>query len=154
MATPLVKYLAQFLLIVTVPEHNTTKLCPLCHCEAEYADKKKGIRSFVCKACPVAGKDFFYDRDYGAASNIHYKAEYYIRSGGLFPVEFITIKQRRKREELWGMYLQEREKELQTMHNEPEEDVVNLQLQLSSARTIVRSDGADARSASGVKTNE
>ncbi len=96
LATPLVKYLAQFLLLVTVPEHNTTKLCPLCHCPAEYANKKTGIRSFVCKACPVAGKDFFYDRDYGAASSIHYKAEFYIRSGGLYPAEFITIKERRK----------------------------------------------------------
>lgn len=71
LATPLVKYLAQFLLLVTVPEHNTTKLCPLCHCESDYFDPKRGKRAFVCKACPVACKDFKYDRDYGAASNIH-----------------------------------------------------------------------------------
>jgi hypothetical protein len=99
--TPLVKYLAQFLLIVLVPEHNTTKLCPLCHRETQFANKHQEIRSKVCKSCPVAGKDFFYDRDYGAASNIQYKAEFFVRSGGLYPAEFITIEQHRERRELF-----------------------------------------------------
>ena len=49
----------------------------------------------------MAGKDFFYDRDYGAASNIQYKAEFFVRSGGLYPAEFITIEQQRERRELF-----------------------------------------------------
>ncbi len=133
------KYLAQFLLLVTVPEHNTIKLCPLCHCPAEYANHKKGIRSFVCKACPVAGKDFFYERDYGAASNIHYKAEFYIRFGGLYPAEFITVKQRQKRQEVWDEYVTlEREKALETTHSEPEKDAVNLKRQAAAVDTSNR----------------
>ena len=102
----LVKYLAQFLLIVTVPEHNTTKLCPLCHCETQFANKRE-IRSKVCRKCPVAGKDFFYDRDYGAASNMQYKAEFFVRSGGYYPAEYITVKERERRATLFDDFLRD-----------------------------------------------
>ena len=101
-----VKYLAQFLLIVTVPEHNTTKLCPLCHCETQFANKRE-IRSKVCRNCPVAGKDFFYDRDYGAASNLQYKAEFFVRSGGYYPAEYITVKERKQRATLFDNFLRD-----------------------------------------------
>ena len=105
-ATRLIKYLAQFLLIVTVPEHNTTKLCPLCHCETQFANKRE-IRSKVCRKCPVAGKDFFYDRDYGAASNMQYKAEFFVRSGGYYPAEYITVKEREQRATLFDDFLRD-----------------------------------------------
>ncbi len=103
-ATPLIKYLAQFLLLVTVPEHNTSKLCPLCHCETQFANKRE-IRTKVCHGCVVAGKDFFFDRDYGAASNLQYKAEFFVRSGGYYPVEYITDKERRQRAKLFDDFL-------------------------------------------------
>ncbi len=144
MATPLIKYLAQFLLIVKVPEHNTTKLCPLCHCETQFANDQQEIRSKVCRDCPVAGKDFFYDRDYGAASNIQYKAEFFVRSGGLYPAEFITIKQRLMREELFAELFDGVVKQ-----GEPEEDALNLEMQ---AAVVDASDRDDANSASEVET--
>jgi hypothetical protein len=102
-ATPLIKYLAQFLLLVKVPEHNTTKLCPLCHCETGFANKRE-IRSKVCKNCPVHGGDFFYDRDFGSASNIQYKAEFFVRSGGYYPAEYISIKERKARAKLFDNF--------------------------------------------------
>ena len=105
-AAPLIKYLAQFLLLVTVPEHNTTKLCPLCHCETKFANKRE-IRSKVCKSCPVAGKDFFYDRDYGAASNLQFKAEFFVRSGGYYPAQYITVKERKRRAKLFDTFMRD-----------------------------------------------
>ena len=103
-ATPLIKYLAQFLLLVKIPEHNTSKLCPLCHCETQFANNRE-VRSKVCKNCPVAGKDFFFDCDYGAASNMQYKAEFFVRSGGYYPAEYISIKERKKREKLFDDFM-------------------------------------------------
>ncbi len=108
MTTPLVKYLAQFFLIVLVPEDFTSQGCPPCHRKTEFASKESW-RGKVCKNCPVAGKDFFFDRDYGAASNIHFKAVFYMRSGGFYPPQYITKKELGKRKKLVLQFLTELE---------------------------------------------
>ena len=77
-----------------------SKLCPQCHCKTQYANTRE-IRSKVCKNCPVAGKDFYFDRDYGAASNLQYKAEFYVCLGSYYPAEYITVKQRKQRAKLF-----------------------------------------------------
>jgi hypothetical protein len=97
MATPLVKYLAQFFLIVLTDEDYTSQLCPLCHHQTEFA-RDSEIRSKVCKNCPVkGGNDFFFDRDYGAPSNFHFKAVFFMRSGGFYPPQYCSKKELEKR---------------------------------------------------------
>jgi len=98
MTTPLVEYLAQFFLIVLVPEHLTSQLCPLCHCKTEFASKDSW-RGKVCKSC-VNRKEFYFDRDHGAASNIYYKAVFFMRSGGFYPPQYITKRELEKRKKL------------------------------------------------------
>ena len=58
----------------------------------------------MCENCPVAGKDFYFDRDYGAASNLQYKAEFFVRSSGYYPAEYITVKQRKLRAKLFDAF--------------------------------------------------
>lgn len=73
-STALQTFLAQFFLILTVGEHNTTKLCPCCHRETVFA-KRSEIRSKKCKhGCGWKDTngihhDFCYDRDFGAVSD-------------------------------------------------------------------------------------
>ncbi len=108
LAKQLVEYLAQFFLIIIVPEHLTSLLCPPCHRKTEFASEDSW-RGKVCENCPVAGGDFFYDRDYGAASNIYYKAVFYMRSGGFYPPQYITKKELEKRKKLVLQFLTELE---------------------------------------------
>ena len=72
----LLKFLAEFFLVLTVGEHNTTKMCPCCHKESVFA-KRSEIRSKKCEhGCGSVYKDrrsgnikfhaFCYDRDFGA----------------------------------------------------------------------------------------
>ena len=95
-------------------------MCPLCHCETQFANKRER-RSKVCKDCPVAGRDFYFDRDYGAASNMQYKAEFFVRSGGYYPAEYISIKQRKKRNKLFEEFMRavprRGESEMQAFNN-------------------------------------
>lgn len=73
-STALQTFLAQFFLILTVGEHNTTKLCPCCHQETVFA-KRSEIRSKKCKhGCGWEDSNgthhnFCYDRDFGAVSD-------------------------------------------------------------------------------------
>jgi hypothetical protein len=95
--TPLIKYLAQFFLIVLTNEDYSSQLCMVCHRQTEFA-KKDEMRSKKCSHCPGnGGKDFFFDRDYGASSNFHYKAEFFMRSGGFYPPQYISKKELEKR---------------------------------------------------------
>ena len=97
---PLVEYLAQFFLIVIVPEHLTSQLCPLCHKKTEFASKDS-LRGKVCKGCEVfGGHDFYFDRDFGAPTNFHYKAEFFMRSGGFYPPQYTPKAELEKREKL------------------------------------------------------
>ena len=104
--TPVIKFLAQFLLLVKTSEYNTTNNCLLCHCETGFANTHEK-RSKVCKNCAVnGGKDFFYDRDWGSASNIQYTAEFFVLSGGFYPAEHISVKEREKRQKLFRQFMQ------------------------------------------------
>jgi hypothetical protein len=91
-------------LIVTVPENNTTRDCCLCFRPTGFANKREEIRSKVCKDCPVAGRDFFYDRDDGAASNIHFKATFFVRSGGFYPPQFLPEKELAQQRKLFAEF--------------------------------------------------
>ncbi len=135
-ATPLLKYLAHFLLLVTIPEHNTSKLCPQCHCETEFATTWE-IRSKVCRNCPVAGKDFYFDRDYGAASNMQYKTQFFVQSGGLYPAEYVSIKERKRLAKLFDKFVHTVDK------------VRSDSIDAGSRRCVKRKQNADANSASG-----
>jgi hypothetical protein len=91
------KYLAEFFLILTVDEFNSTKLCPKCHHPTEFACKDE-IRSKVCRreSCKTTvtkddvetQRDFFYDRDVGAAMNFYFIAVFMAKSGGKRPPPF------------------------------------------------------------------
>jgi hypothetical protein len=53
----------------------------------------------VCLAnCLVnGGNDFFFDRDYGAPSNFHFKTVFFMRFGGLYPPQYCSKKELQKR---------------------------------------------------------
>ena len=45
-------------------------------------------------------KHFYFDRDYGAATNFHYKAEFYMRSGGFYPPQYTPMAELEERKKL------------------------------------------------------
>jgi hypothetical protein len=98
-STALRSFLAEFFLILTVDEHNTTKLCPRCHQESVFA-KRNEIRSKKCAhGCGWTDRDgklhaFCYDRDFGASINMYYIACFMARTTGGRPHAFQTEKQR------------------------------------------------------------
>jgi hypothetical protein len=49
------------------------------------------------------------DRDCGAPTNFHYKAVFYMRSGGFYPPQYITKEELEKRKKLVGEFLLELE---------------------------------------------
>jgi hypothetical protein len=63
------------------------------------------LRGKKCENCPVAQGDFYFDRDYGAPTNFHYKAVFYMRSGGFYPPQYITKKELGKRKKLVADFL-------------------------------------------------
>jgi hypothetical protein len=85
-STALQTFLAQFFLILTVDEFNTTKLCPCCHQETVFA-KRSEIRSKKCKhGCGWKDSDghhhdFCYDRDFGAVSDFVFLPFVYFHCG-------------------------------------------------------------------------
>jgi hypothetical protein len=112
----IVAYLAQYFLILTLGEHNTTKLCPCCHEETDFANNWE-IRSKMCASClsePTAGGvqfAFAYDRDFGAAVNLYYFAQFMVASGGWRPREFSTLKDQEKYDNALAKAREERDRE-------------------------------------------
>ena len=74
-------------MILTIDEFNTTKLCPRCHNPTQYANPQREIRSKMCnhEECKSVDRhgnehDFAYDRDFGAATNMYFVAQFMARA--------------------------------------------------------------------------
>ena len=96
-------FLAQHFLILTIDEFNTTKLCPRCHNPTQYANPQREIRSKMCnhEECKSVDRhgnehDFAYDRDFGAATNMYFVAQFMARAQGRRPVPFRTARQQQQ----------------------------------------------------------
>ena len=75
------KFLQEFVLVISMPEFNTSKCCPRCSCESVFywdahrprqASYRREFRTKFCKSdscCPAGGKGFAYDRDTAAGVN-------------------------------------------------------------------------------------
>ena len=113
--TILEKFLAQFYLVLTVDEYNTSKLCPRCHQETEFFNKKQEIRTKKCSHCKTEWNEMFdpktkekwkegkkreleywaYDRDFGASVNFYFIARFYAVTG-LRPIHFSPEKEKQE----------------------------------------------------------
>jgi hypothetical protein len=86
----ILKFWAQFFLVLLCPERNTTNNCPNCHQKSEFAYPDVQKRTKVCRNCPAMGRDFFYDRDDGASLNIYHVAKHKAKAGGWPPLAFCS----------------------------------------------------------------
>jgi hypothetical protein len=89
-AQKIVDFLAEYFLVILVQEHHTSRLCPMCHEEADFANDYEW-RSKTCSHCRSHKKPwrpFFYDRDIGASVNFYFIAVFMSLTGGRRPPAF------------------------------------------------------------------
>lgn len=97
-------FLAEFFTIFMIDEYNTTKNCPKCHQPTDFAFKHEH-RTKKCESCHMHDDDqqsgpFHYDRDFGAAINMAYVADYMARNKGRRPTAFKRPVQKKKKRDV------------------------------------------------------
>jgi hypothetical protein len=103
-ADSIITFLSEFFLVLLIDEYNTSKLCPRCHSEAVFANKrelrsKQGlhckvrvpvveIKSGIPVAVSMNELPFCYDRDLAASINFVYIAVFMAKTEGARPESF------------------------------------------------------------------